>query len=243
MKRKKNKNHKKNLKLILRIASLFLVFGLFVIAYLYLPRLIIIREVECKSQFGPCNEIVNYNINQVVGINMKDANRLINDYLTSNVLVKEYKTEFRAPDVLLINIIEKKPNYALKVDEDKFLLIDSEGYVIALDESTNLPFIEVNNMWEVAEKVDDDILFALDLVYEVNNSLEISKAEIVEDRLEVTLENSILVLFPLEGDKNLLAGSLSLILSRLNKEEGETRIEDVQEVEIIDLRFNNPVIK
>jgi len=237
------KNRKVKFKSILRILSFFLIIGLFIEAYIYFPRLIVIREIVCKSQFGPCNEIVNYNLNQFTETKMKDTNKLINDYLSKNVLVGDYKSEYMFPDKLVVNVIENKPNYALKVGKQKYLLVDSEGYIITSQESTNLPFVDGNTEKTIAEKIEDSNFFALELVYLMYDSIEFSEARIIESRLEIALDSGILVLFPLNGDKKLLAGSLSLILSRLNQEEGETRIEDVQEVKIIDLRFNNPVIK
>ena len=54
------------------------------------------------------------------------------------------------------------------------------------------------------------------------------------------IENRILVRFSLEGDIDVLAGSLRLIFSRLNDETTGIRMGDVSE---IDLRFKNPVIR
>ena len=53
----------------------------------------------------------------------------------------------------------------------------------------------------------------------------------------VKIAGGVKVIFPLEGDIDVLLGSLRLILSQLNNDEREIRIGS------IDLRFENPVLR
>ena len=51
------------------------------------------------------------------------------------------------------------------------------------------------------------------------------------------------VIFPLKGDREVLMGTLLVILNQLNSEGRGTKIEDINNFKVIDLRYNNPVIK
>ena len=75
------------------------------------------------------------------------------------------------------------------------------------------------------------------------STYQVQDGEIIDSNLVVEVTGGRSVIFPLQGDKEVLMGSLNLILSRLNSEDEKSRIEGAENVEIIDLRFKNPVLK
>jgi len=82
----------------------------------------------------------------------------------------------------------------------------------------------------------------LQLVYGTSKIQEIQSAQVIGNLLTVELKDGIKVLFPQEGDRDFILGSLTLILSELKKDDMEANIEDRQ-FEIIDLRYKNPVLR
>lgn len=223
---------------ILIIALLF--YGAF-----SLPKFIIIKKITCTSQFGPCNQNLVEEIEKVRNMNISESQKALKRIFAESIFVKEYLIQYSFPDGLRVNILEKKPLYALKErDKDTFALVGREGYVFAFQEKSNLPTLEISKPApSINEKVNDSTLFALEIMYDVYFSYKVSKGTLEKDRLIIKIEDGPEIIFPLEGDRDVLLGSLTLILSRLNSENQDFRIEEAQGINTIDLRFKNPVIR
>lgn len=93
----------------------------------------------------------------------------------------------------------------------------------------------------MGEKVSQENLFVLNLIYSLYSSYQVGGGKIENQGLVIQLPQGITVIFPLEGDEAVLLGSLRVILDRLNEDIKDSRIE--KEVKVIDLRFQNPVLK
>jgi hypothetical protein len=75
------------------------------------------------------------------------------------------------------------------------------------------------------------------------SSYQVREGIIEDESLVIELSQGPRVIFPLEGEKEVLLGSLRLVLSKLNNDAQDSKIENVSGASIIDLRFKNPVIK
>jgi len=55
----------------------------------------------------------------------------------------------------------------------------------------------------------------------------------------------ILIIFPLEGDRDVLMGSLQLVLSQLNSGSEDFRIEEAlgSKPKVVDFRYKNPIVR
>ena len=137
--------------------------------------------------------------------------------------------------------MEKKPKYALKA-EDTYALVDKEGLVIKIEKETPLPYIELAGVLpNVGEKVSQENNFALELMYNVYASYQVRGGRLENQSLVVELPQGLKVIFPLEGEKEVLLGALRVILDRLNESDKDSRIG--KEITEVDLRFQNPVLK
>ena len=140
-------------------------------------------------------------------------------------------------------LLKKKPKYAL-LGKDKLLLINNDGEAISSSESSSLPVLATDSQLpEIGKKVDEQTLFALEIVYNLYSSYRVSAGSLEDRGLVVKLQGGPEVIFPREGDKKLLLGSFNLIYSRLNSLQDESKIEygKVDKM-IVDLRFKKPVI-
>ncbi len=224
----------KYLKILLRLVIVVLVISPFYIA----PRIIKIGEIKCQSQFGPCNINVEASVNEVEKRNrsLYEAKRELQNILADDILVSDYSFQFKLPNTLEVNLLERKPKYAVRQKEtNSFALIDSDGYVIYFQETTTLPVLIVSEAPpNVGSIVSEKNLFSLELLYNLFSSYQIRTGIVENESLVIELNQGPRVIFPLEGDREVLLGSLRLILSRLN---------DSGQVSTIDLRFKNPIIK
>lgn len=229
----------------LKIIIFALIIIIIVSPFFLLPRIIKIEKITCMSQYGPCGEDLQLKLSDLKGLTLKETNRKIRNILDDNVIIEEYLSQYKFPQSVSINLIITKTLYALKnKDEDKVVLIDSGGVVVSKANTSNLPtLITPADLPATGKKVDEQILFALDVLYDMKSSYQVNEGVIIDGYLSLDLESGQKVLFPLTGDREVLIGSLSLILSRLNRKEEESRIEEIQEIKIIDLRFKNPILK
>jgi hypothetical protein len=85
-------------------------------------------------------------------------------------------------------------------------------------------------------------LFPGNLLYRLESYYQLTQRLIADDSLIIELDDSIRVIFPLEGDGQLLLGALRLVNSQLNSGAKDSTIMKSM-VKEIDLRFKNPVLR
>lgn len=229
----------------------FLTTTLLIIAVFYfaMPRAISISEISCQSQYGPCSQKIVDVLKTFEGENLYQSLQHVKSALSSNELVSDFSTQFKLPSKIKVNIIERKPKFALTNQKMQgFALADRTGAVLRIEDSSNLPYVIVpHEIPNVGEKVTERQLFALNIIYDIFSLYRVKEGMIEDDSLLVSLIGGPKVVFPLEGDRQILLASLGLILDKLNEGSGDIRINENELVltqeSIIDLRFKNPLIK
>ena len=222
--------------------KLFLVILLLVCLLLlvFLPsRLTKISKIICQSQYGDCPDNVGIRLETLVSKNLVESKKLAASILKDNFLVSDFSTQFNLPSTLKVNLVIRKAVFALHQEgTNNFSLIDKEGYVVAISDSSNLPQITSSEKPKnVGEKTTDKDLAALKIIEGVYSMYQVQKGTIIEDSLTVELPSQIKVIFPLVGyDRDVLLGELRLIYSKIETEESGKYKE-------IDLRFKNPVLR
>lgn len=239
----------------MKLKAILLILGIIVIVgapIYFLPRKIVINEFSCDSQFGPCNQDLLDKIVESRGSSIKDARKKVQDILSNEPLISDYSTHYKIPDEMEVNILLRKPHFGITFNNSESVaLIDDEGYVIAYNKETTLPLLEaLKPPPQVGEKVEEENLFALKLLGDMYDYYQIKDARVEADGVIFEMDGSKKVIFPLEGDREILIASLAVILTRLNADDSSTRIENVEGLKTtclqgctIDLRYKNPVIR
>ena len=226
------------MKYLYLIIAVVLVSGL-AISFYYLPRKMVISDIECVDQFGKCDEALASSLKAGVGTNLLDSRKNVLGVLGFNTLISDYSVEYKFPDVLKVNVLRRKPRFALSNDSGLVALVDGTGVVVGYSNETLLSTVNtVDNLAEVGKSVNENELLALKLVAGINSVDSVSRAEIQNEMVAVRMGNGIDVLFPLDGDDELLLGSLVMIMSKLDSDE-ELRAT----TKTVDLRFDNPVLR
>ena len=220
---------------------ILLVFFLF-FPFFILPRIIKIKNIECYNQYGLCSNEFLTKVNPVLGESFYSAKKKITDEFKKTKLIENYSFRIKLPFTLRIDLILKKAKYALQNNIiHETVVLDDKGVILEKVETTNLPYIlTVDNFPNLGEPVESKKTFALEIIYGIYYLYQVKSGEIVNDSLEVKIPEAGKVIFPLVGEKDILLGSMKLILSRLNQEENSPKIGKVKE---IDLRYKNPVIR
>jgi len=230
-------------KKIRKMLPIFLTVLLFVLVFFAL-RNFEITEVGCRSQYGKCNFEVKSKLENIKGCNYFSCKRNINEALSGSIIVDKYNYQFKLPSKIEVNIVEKKHKYSIKnVSQNRAAQIDSEGLVLDIREESNLPGIVIqDDLPDPGEKVTTEEYFSLELVYGTTKIQSVTKAFFESDGVYVELEDGTRVIFPRQGDRDLILGTLTLILNELKKEDVNSRISERQ-VKEIDLRYNNPILR
>lgn len=225
----------------LRLALAILFIALSLAAFSFAPKFIQINKVVCVSQFGPCN--LEDKLSGLAGKSLDEVRREVTSVLSQEDSIADFSIQFKIPGTLEVAVIEKKPKFALMDSTSGLLaLVDKEGKVLKIVEESSLPrVITAGKLPNVSEKVKEEYFFALNIVYNVSASYQVSSGRIENNSLVVNLPYGYKVVFPLEGEKDVLLGALRLLIERLNAAPKDSRIN--QGITEIDLRFKNPVLK
>lgn len=119
-------------------------FGGLMLLMLILSPLFIKVKIECQSQYGACPADVADQLNSLNNKNLFQVRRLAGSYLKKSFLVSDFSLQFKLPDILLVNLLIKKPEFAL-LDKStgNVGLIDADGKIISVTHDSNLPTVTV----------------------------------------------------------------------------------------------------
>lgn len=205
-----------------------------------------VHEVSCQNQYGKCSEVITKELENVIGLNIISARKKILSVAEQNFLVKNFSLSLKLPSNYVLHLVERKPVFALEnAEEGKFFLIDNEGKILSTTQITSLPKLKTESeLPEVGEAIKDEELFSLKLISRLYFLYKIKEGAIKDGGLTISFEDRNRAIFPLSGDKDVLLGSLILILNKLKDETdaGVKNILEDKESLTIDLRYKNPVI-
>lgn len=219
-----------------KLIYLSLILGVAVSALILPSRLIKINNIACVSQYGPCGGDLLSKLEAYKNKNLSQVLKGTKRVLSSELFVSNYSIQFKLPDILRVDVILRKGKFALnKIGTQDFAIVDKDGTIVEIQNSSNLPTLKISDdLLKPGHQVNERLLFALDITYDMYAFYQVRIAKIVGNRLEVDIAREPTVIFPLQGDKNALLGGLALIISRLNKISEDSKIEGISE---IDLRF------
>lgn len=218
----------------LKTGIFILFFAVIVMSFLVIPRILPINNISCSNQYGSCDEALEQDLETIKGKSLKETKKLVVGILKQNLFVKEYTLRYEIPDKIRIYTIAKKAKFALKnIEADTYALVDQDGMVLGFGENSTLPKVVFAGKYAgVGESVGEKELFALNLISSMYYYYQVKEGIMVEDGLEVRMSDGVTVTFPLEGDREVLLGSLKII-----------KDSKITKVRAIDLRFKNPVLK
>jgi cell division protein FtsQ len=223
---------------IFKYLSFLLIFLFILSTPLIIKKLIKVNKIECISQFGDCPSELKNKLQLAGGRDYYIAKNYIENELKNDISVENYLIQYKIPSTIKVDLNLKKPKFAIKNNE-KYFLVNKEGLVLNIVSETNLPVLVSNVDLSLGGRLDDNHLFALKLIEKISFLYTIVSNTIENNELKI-LTTEKLVRLPLEGDVDLLVGSLRLIFSRLNEASQGIRMEDVAE---IDLRFQSPILR
>ncbi len=222
------------------LSSLLII--LFVVSVPFtVQKLIIIKRVECFSQYGSCGQDLYLRLKRYELVDYRKARVQIEQILKQDIQITDFLIQYKIPSTLKIDVTLKKPTYSINDSQNNYYVIDKNGVVINISNQSNLPTLVKTNLdYKLGDRITDSDLFFLKIIEKVRWSYSVSVGEVGDNEMILYLKEGILVHFPAEGDVDILVGELRLIFSRLNDESRGIKMNDIKE---IDLRFKNPILR
>ena len=227
-----------------QIIIFFILVILLIFSFVFFSKRVVIKDISCKSQYSYCGDYLDKKISEIGENNYWITKKNLKKLLDSEGVVQRYNILYRPLNGILVNIVMRKGVAAVKTGSMCYVF-GKNGFILSKVKNTDLVYFFVDGVkYNVGEKIDDKLLFYSKLVIGTNKMFPIEKAFVDESGyLEIKLRNGSLVLFPKEGDRDVLLGSLRLVINQLNKNSQNLRIEKDMNTIILDLRYKNPVIK
>lgn len=207
-----------------------------ILLFLTISKKIVVASTSCESQFGPCSEEIEDIIDRSIGQSYIDAKGSLGKALSESSRIEKYAVKFKVPSIVVVRVVEKKAEIALKFADHRYLTVDRKGNLIAEVDSTQLPTIEVTDTPN-----DHQIAYASDMFWNLFSYYGVTYAKLDKYSLRASVRGAG-VIFPLEGDLDIIFGSLEVLLLQLNRVNENPTINSVGKYSIIDLRYKNPVI-
>lgn len=229
------------LKKIHIIIFAMILFFLGLIFYILKFQTYKIKSVDCFVNKIECSQ-VGISIPNLIGENFfkYDLNSLTTKLSFNYPRIKEIKTKKKIPCKFVFEIILRTPKALI---EDKFgnrFFIDEEGMIFsqALEEKKDYIIIKTEESVSQGQKIfSNNTLYSLNLIKYLEGSLLPVKQIIIQNKenLRVDLQNGKIIYFTTEKDVQKQADSLIFILNNPKIDENKKNI--------IDLRFENPIVK
>ncbi|OGY09292.1 MAG: hypothetical protein A2782_00160 [Candidatus Blackburnbacteria bacterium RIFCSPHIGHO2_01_FULL_43_15b] len=235
---------RRKILLVLGVICLLAVGAVVWINKFLLANFISVKNIVCKTQYGPCGQQDVKLASRFVGRNLfLVTSAEVDEILAQNFRNNKVYVNKVFPQTLSLFVEKRKGFVAVGKPSlgNGVFLVDSEGIVLSHEENSALPVIvlsdDVANL-VVGEKVSQDLLNAGKTLRLVSLAQKANKAKLSKDALIVDLMwdlNTINVIFPLEGDSKVVVGALQLILTQAKM--------DGKIPKAIDLQYKNPVLK
>lgn len=201
-----------------------------------------IKKIHCRNQYDTCSSQLSSFVKVLEGEKLLEVQRSLGAGLRQDFQIDDYLIQYKFPNELEVDLIEKKAVYALHFSgQENMSFVDDSGVVLSFQKETSLPIVTNGGIPKnIGETVSDEELFALRLMRDIFLLYQIRVGEIKDGAFFVKTADKKNVIFPLKGDREVLISSINLILSRW-KDLGPDF--DLSSVTEIDLRFRNPVIR
>lgn len=227
---------------LLKIICILLILILGIALFLqknFLTKILPVKNIICKTQYGPCENEDYKLVDRFYG----ESLMLVSETKIREEVLQNFKNESVVVHKIIPNtlslIVEKRRAYAA-VTKDGLggdFVISRNGSVLSFVQNSALPILNLGPEYKnpvVGENVTEEITRSLRIVYLTSKIREVGKATLSQSRLTIDSEGTTIV-YPEDGDPEILVGALQLIVSR-------AKMESKMPVNI-DLRFKNPVLK
>jgi len=225
----------KRQKIVRITISGFLTFGIIV----GISQLLIIKKIVCHTQFGPCSNEFLEKLNYLKGrsiVHIPETDK-VDQAFQNEPLYKSASIKRQFPNVLDVYIQMRIPVGAISnQDLKQFGLLDEDGKIISLVESTNMSILQIENWTPEIKQLAPLHVSSLKLLQKVG---QVSKSSVIgqltQAGLVVNSKQIPTIVIDPKSNADAWYSTLQVIIER-------SKIQNKMPTKI-DLRFNQPVLE
>lgn len=202
-----------------------------------------IKKVECKSQFSKCSSVIINDLAHIYDQNIIKTYREVKNTMDDHILINSYYIHFSLNGDLIVYVNERVPKYCLNganrtyyFGDDLLVLKISDGQG---EKCVNNP----NSSYKVGDHLGKNDKFAHSLFLRLANLSHIGSFKYEPDYLMVEYYEGIKLLFPLEGNSEILAARVYYVVTQFDKIKRGLSEDGISEISEIDFRYDGPVLR
>ena len=221
----------------------FLKIFLLTLIIFVLFNLIKIKKVECKSQFSKCSPVIINDLAYIHDQNIVKTYREVKNTIDDHILINSYYIHFDLNRSLIVYVNERAPKYCLN-GENKTYYFDDNLIVLKISEESGEKCVnDPISSYEVGDHLGKNDEFAHSLFLRLANLSHIGNIKYETDYLTVEYYEGIKLLFPLEGNSEILAARVYYVVTQFDKIKRGLLEDDISEISEIDFRYDGPVLR
>lgn len=199
-----------------------------------------IQKINCFTQYGPCSPEVVEQLENLKGQRVGQISRYLKRNLGSSEGFVRAESVYKFPAAIAVYLEQNKGDVAVRInDQQELVILDQNGNKMGIAQESQLPVLRVNTYdpnWEEIKHAS----IVLSNIYYWNG---LKHADMDGEKIVIS-QRGVDFYFPLSGDVDYQLGSFALILSWLNSEHQEIKINNEGGSSLVmDLRYNNPIIR
>lgn len=194
-------------------------------------------DYECDKEIE--NLCLNFLDTRV--INLKKE---INKQLSQKQWIDSFRIESQKLDYKIVITYSKAKVTVRDVDKQPVCHSDCQGNCIPVNYSEDLPLLDTTDEFVGEYFSVSKYKNMIELLCKINEISQFKNSFIQNDGFYVILRNGYKLIFPVEiDDPDYYSGSLDLILSRLNNFNEDFKMNEVDKVGEIDMRYKHPYLR
>ena len=202
-----------------------------------------VTSVECISQFGNCDAMILKDIDMVNLDNMVKTQNNLKSLLNKNLLVESYVVKPKFDGGMTVEVRERESKYCVMVNGTTYYA-DLMGLIIKSGKDADDGCLaNSNTIYKVGDSLISEDLFAQKLYYELRSINGLGRSYYDGNIYVIDYHNDVKLIFPVEGDAELLAGKVYYSLSQFATIEDNIIKNGGTKVTEIDFRYNNPIVR
>jgi hypothetical protein len=227
----------------MRKAGFFLILVFVVLVVVFCFKVSKISSIECVSQFTKCNGNTLASIEKVEKSSIVATKINLKKALSDDPLVKKYSLQLKLNGKYIVLIEERIPKYCLKSNNENYFF-DSDSVLIKINGGENIKCIEESGIsYKLRDRLNNKDSFLQNVFYNMRNISDLGRAYVENENLIVEYKGKTKLIFPTEGDAEVLAGKAYYTVSQFDKI--EKYIIDIGNLSVseIDFRYKDPVVR
>jgi hypothetical protein len=222
---------------VLNFFLILIIIGLIAIGFIK------VKEVICVSQFYACNESLRNKIDSINKGSLIQTRRNLIGLLKDEASVKSFSFQYQLDGKLILHINEREVKYCITNNGSSYYA-DELGKVIKIDNAIGVNCVQnTKSKYKIKDSLNNEDLISEQIYYRLR-SLDTVQSGFIEDKkFVIEYRDGIKLIFPLEGQANVLIGRAYYTISQFGKINEYIIGNGFGGITEVDFRYNNPVIR